>query len=53
LKIEADPQYWRIVDGKLFVFAGPVRTDRSPAATAEMIAKAQENWKTLAKAPYQ
>ena len=53
LKIEAEPENWLIVDGKLFVFAGPGAVDRMRANPAEMIVKGRENWKTLADAPYQ
>jgi YHS domain-containing protein len=47
LKVEAEPEHWLIVDGKLFVFAGASSVDQMRAAPAEMIAKGQENWKTL------
>ena len=55
VKIEAEPENWLIVDGKLFVFAGAAGgpgVDKMRAHPAEMIAKGQENWKTLADAPY-
>jgi hypothetical protein len=51
-KIEAKPENWLIVDGKLFVFAGPGGVDKMRASPSEMIAKGQENWKTLADVPY-
>lgn len=52
-KLEAQPENWLIVDGKLFVFAGPGGVDKMRAHPADLIAKGQENWKTLADAPYQ
>src|SRR6516165_10531726 len=55
VKIEAEPENWLIVDGKLFVFAGAAGgpgVDKMRAHPAEMIAKGRENWKTLADAPY-
>ena len=52
LKVEAEPENWLIVDGKLFVFSGAEGPDQMRASKAEMIAKGQENWKTLLKAPY-
>jgi hypothetical protein len=52
LKIEAEPENWLIVDGKLFVFAGPAGPGKMRANTAEMIAKGRENWKDLASAPF-
>jgi YHS domain-containing protein len=52
-KLEAQPENWLIVDGKLFVFAGPGGVDKMRAHPVELIAKGQENWKTLADTPYQ
>jgi YHS domain-containing protein len=52
-KLEAQPENWLIVGGKLFVFAGRGGVDKMVAHPAELIAKGQENWKTLADAPYQ
>ena len=52
VKIEAEPEHWLIVDGKLFVFAGAAAVDTMRAHSAEMIASGQENWKALADAPY-
>lgn len=52
MKIEANPRIWRIVDGKLYVFASPkvlVEMDRDPH---RLIAKANENWKTLKHEPF-
>jgi hypothetical protein len=53
LKIEAEPENWLIVNGQLFVFAGPGGVDRMRAHSDELIAKGRENWKTLAGAPQQ
>jgi hypothetical protein len=52
VKVEAEPENWLIVDGRLFVFAGANGPDRMRANPAGMIAKGQENWKTLANAPW-
>jgi len=52
VKIEAEPEHWLIVDGKLFVFAGAAGVNKMRANPAEMIAKGQENWKTLVVAPH-
>jgi len=52
LKIEGEPENWLIVDGKLFVFAGPVGAGKMRASPADMIANGQEHWKTLVDAPY-
>jgi len=53
VKLESDPQNWVIVDGKLFIFSSAATADAMRADPAGIIAKAQENWKTLAVAPYQ
>jgi len=53
VKVEAEPENWLIVDGKLFVFSGPKSLDSMRADSAGTIAKGRENWKTLANAPYQ
>jgi YHS domain-containing protein len=47
VKVEAEPEHWLIVDGKLFVFSGASSVDQMRADPAAMIAKGQENWKTL------
>jgi hypothetical protein len=52
VKTEAVPEHWLIVDGKLFVFAGAAGIDKMRADSIATIAKGQENWKTLAGAPY-
>jgi YHS domain-containing protein len=53
VKIEAEPENWLIVDGKLFVFADTGGPDRMRAHTAETISAGRENWKSLANAPFQ
>jgi YHS domain-containing protein len=53
VKLESDPEQWVIVDGKLFIFSSAKTADAMRADPGGMIAKAQENWKTLASAPYQ
>ena len=53
VKVEAEPENWLIVDGKLFVFSGPKSLDSMRADSSGTIAKGRENWKTLANAPYQ
>ena len=52
MKVEAEPESWMIVDGKLFVFSSAKSRDAMQADAAGMIAKGQANWKTLAGAPY-
>ena len=51
VKVEAEPESWMIVDGRLFVFSSAQSRDAMRADTAGMVAKGQANWKTLANAP--
>ena len=53
VKVESDPENWVIMDGKLFIFSSPTTADAMRADPGGIVAKAQENWKTLASAPYQ
>jgi YHS domain-containing protein len=52
LKFEANPLFWRIVDGKLYVFAGSKVPDQMDADPAPLIAQARANWKNLQDQPY-
>jgi YHS domain-containing protein len=52
VKIEAQPEHWLIVDGKLFVFAGATGVDKMRANPVAMIGEGRENWKTLVDVPY-
>ena len=47
LKVEANPLLWRIVDGKLYVFAGSKIPDQMNSDPAPLIEKARANWKGL------
>jgi len=51
LKVEADPLLWRIVDGKLYVFAFKV-PDQMASDPAKLIETARANWKSLQDQPY-
>jgi hypothetical protein len=51
VKVEAEPENWLIVDGKLFVFSGP----SGPAemrGKPTMISAAREQWQTLRDRPF-
>jgi YHS domain-containing protein len=52
LKVEANPLFWRIVDGKLYVFAGSKVPDQMDSDPAPLIEKARANWKGLQDQPY-
>ena len=44
VKYEADPEQWEIADGKLWVFGGPKAASAFREHTADVVAKATENW---------
>lgn len=41
---DANPNYWLIVDGKLYIFSVPIGPDQFQRALADNIAKANENF---------
>jgi YHS domain-containing protein len=53
LKVEANPQMWRIVDGKLYVFAGSKIPDQIDTNPVPFLEQARSNWKGLRDKPYQ
>jgi len=44
IKYEANPEMWAISDGKLWVFGGPRAASSFGEQTADIVAKATENW---------
>jgi YHS domain-containing protein len=46
-KAEADPQLWKIVDGKLYVFASTKAKETLEADPAGTIERGSRNWKRL------
>lgn len=52
VKLEANPEVWRIVDGKLFVFSGVKVPDEMDANPRGVIAEARKNWNTLRDKPH-
>jgi YHS domain-containing protein len=52
VKVEAEPESWTIVDGRLFVFSSAKSRAAMQADAAGMVAKGQANWKTLAEVPF-
>jgi len=51
MKIEANPENFLIVDGKLFVFTTPVAGE-SPAKVKELLAQAGHQWPALQDKPF-
>ena len=47
IKYEADPEAWAIADGKLWVFGAKTSVHTFQEKTADVIAKATENWPEL------
>ena len=47
MKAEADPEAWSISNGKLYVFGAKIGTPTFNANSAEIIGKANLNWKKL------
>jgi hypothetical protein len=43
-KIEAEPENWLIVDGRLYLFTGLAGPDRLRANPQEILARARANW---------
>ncbi|MFZ1413882.1 MAG: YHS domain-containing (seleno)protein [Defluviicoccus sp.] len=55
VKVAADPNFWRIIDGKLYVFASSKalpEMDSNPQAMQAIIANANENNTALAGQPF-
>ena len=40
---EANPEYWLISDGKLYIFGGPAGPERFRQALSENVLKANQN----------
>jgi YHS domain-containing protein len=53
IKYEANPELWKIADGKLWVFGGPKATTLFDEKKEEVIAKATENWPKVSQQPPQ
>lgn len=52
VKVEANPENFLIVDGKLFVFSG-APNDKGAAAAKDMLAQAGQNWPAMKARPFQ
>lgn len=53
LKIEADPNHWTILNGKLFVFSGAGGPERFRNDPTGAVVQATAKWSTLKDAAYQ
>ena len=52
VKVAADPNFWRIIDGKLYVFASSEALPQMDDNPQAMIAKANDNNTALASQPF-
>jgi hypothetical protein len=52
VKVAADPNFWRIIDGKLYVFVTSKGLPEMDANPQPMIAKANQNNAALAGQPF-
>jgi len=52
-KVEADPENWRVLDGKLYVFLAPVDKQRSREDYDRLVAAAQHHWEILKDQPFE
>jgi YHS domain-containing protein len=47
VKFEADPQYWLVSDGKLYLFGKAIGPDKFRHGLAENVARANDNWRRV------
>src|SRR5215831_17966827 len=50
-KVPGNPEYWLVVDGRLYLFSKPIGPERMKADPVVMKTKADENWPKVAKLP--
>jgi YHS domain-containing protein len=51
LKVYGNPEWWLVVDGRLYLFGKPIGPGLMSKDPAAMKAKADENWATVSKLP--
>jgi YHS domain-containing protein len=51
VKVQGNPEYWLVVDGRLYLFGGAVGPDLMKADPARMKSGADENWSKVSKLP--
>jgi YHS domain-containing protein len=47
IKYEGNPEYWLVVDGRLYLFGGPISPSLTRADAVAITRKADENWPKL------
>jgi YHS domain-containing protein len=53
LKVPGNPEYWLVVDGRLYLFGKPIGPDLMKADPLAMKANADENWRKFSQLPEQ
>ena len=51
VKVQGNPEYWLVVDGRLYLFGGAVGPGLMRADPVAMMSKAGENWSKVSKLP--
>ena len=51
VKVHGNPEHWLVVDGRLYLFAGPPGPGLMKADPAAMKSQADENWSKVSKLP--
>lgn len=52
-KVSGNPEYWLVVDGRLYLFSKPIGPERMKADPVAMKTKADENWPKVSQLPDQ
>jgi YHS domain-containing protein len=51
VKVYGNPEYWLVVDGRLYLFGKPIGPELMRADPAAMKSKADQNWPTVSRLP--
>jgi YHS domain-containing protein len=50
-KVHANPEFWLVVDGRLYLFGGPIGPTLMSKDTTAMKSQADDNWPKVSKLP--
>ena len=50
-KVHANPEYWLVVDGRLYLFGGPIGPTLMSKDPTAMKSQADDNWSNVSKQP--
>jgi YHS domain-containing protein len=51
IKVHGNPEYWLVVDGRLYLFGGPPGPGLMKADPAAMMSTADKNWQNVSRLP--